>query len=147
MRLVPVPRNQVSPLDDDLRVEWTPTRWRRRPPLHHVGTDPDARFTMANERTFLAWNRTALALLAAGLAVAHLLPPFGFPGARTVIAVALIILGAVSALLSYPAWEAKERALREGRPLPPSRFPRLVATSVGLIGLVAAAATLVRQGG
>ena len=37
---------------------------RRRPPLRSVGTDPDYRFTLANERTFLAWLRTALALLA-----------------------------------------------------------------------------------
>ncbi|MET1000460.1 MAG: DUF202 domain-containing protein, partial [Acidimicrobiia bacterium] len=41
----------------------------RKPPLREVGRDPDPRFSYANERTFLAWNRTALALIAAGLAV------------------------------------------------------------------------------
>ena len=44
------------------------------------GVDPDPRFTFANERTFLAWIRTALALVAGGLAVTQVLPSFGFPG-------------------------------------------------------------------
>ena len=39
-------------------------------------TEPDVRFTLANERTFLAWNRTALALVVAGLGIVQLLPPF-----------------------------------------------------------------------
>ena len=30
------------------------------------GEEPDYRFTLANERTFLAWVRTALGLLAGG---------------------------------------------------------------------------------
>jgi len=58
------------------------------------GTEPDARFTFANERTFLAWNRTALALIAAGLAIVQLLPPFaGVPWGRHMIAVPLIVAG------------------------------------------------------
>src|ERR1700735_1399686 len=48
-----------------------------------AGTEPDPRFTFANERTFLAWSRTALALVVAGLGVVQLLPPFpGVPGRR-----------------------------------------------------------------
>ncbi len=35
-------------------------------------TEPEARFTLANRRTFLAWSRTALALVAAGLASVQL---------------------------------------------------------------------------
>ena len=38
-------------------------------------TDPDIRFTLANERTFLAYERTAVGLVAAALAVFHLLDP------------------------------------------------------------------------
>jgi putative membrane protein len=37
------------------------------PAWRHEGTEPDYRFTLANERTFLAWIRTALALLAGGV--------------------------------------------------------------------------------
>ena len=50
----------------------------------------DARFSYANERTFLAWNRTALALVTAGLAVTQLLPPFDVPGGRRMIGIPLI---------------------------------------------------------
>lgn len=106
--------------------------------------EPDPRFTLANERTFLAWNRTALALMAAGLAVAHLLPDFGFPGSRQVIALSLIGLGGVCAFRSFPMWAAKERALREGRALPGSGLMRLVAFGVGAIAVFAVLATIVR---
>ena len=43
------------------------TRWPAW--VYEEGDDPDARFTMANERTFLAWIRTSLGFLAAGVAV------------------------------------------------------------------------------
>lgn len=56
---------------------------RRRPPLRSVGSDPDYRFTLANERTFLAWIRTALAPVAGAVALAGLAPDFGPAVART----------------------------------------------------------------
>ena len=60
------------------------------------GTEPDARFTFANERTFLAWTRTALAFVVAGLAIVQLLPPFpGVPWGRRLLGIPLIVLGAV----------------------------------------------------
>jgi putative membrane protein len=55
------------------------------------GTEPDPRFSFANERTFLAWSRTALALVVAGLAVTQLLLPFpGIPWGRHIIGVPLM---------------------------------------------------------
>ena len=63
-----------------------------------AGDEPDYRFTLANERTFLAWVRTALALDAAGLAVLHLLPVLVLPGARELLGLALVGLGAVVAV-------------------------------------------------
>jgi putative membrane protein len=113
-----------------------PARDRRPPPLEDVGDEPDPRFTFANERTFLAWNRTALALVAAGLAVAQLLD-FNPRGLRLAIALPLLALGAYTALRSYARWEANERALRLGEPLPASRLPRLLAAGVGLVALAA----------
>ena len=69
------------------------------------GTEPDPRFTFANERTFLAWSRTALALVVAGLGVVQLLPPFpGVPWGRHVLGVPLIVFGAVVALTAYREW-------------------------------------------
>jgi len=69
------------------------------------GTEPDPRFTFANERTFLAWSRTALALVVAGLGVVQLLPPFpGVPWGRHVLGVPLIVFGAVVAVAAYSEW-------------------------------------------
>ncbi len=76
------------------------------------GKEPDARLTFANERTFLAWNRTALALVVAGLAIAQLLPPFpGVPFGRHLLAVPLICLGAIVSVAGYLEWQRDQRAL------------------------------------
>jgi putative membrane protein len=104
------------------------------------GTEPDARFTMANERTFLAWARTSLALVVGGLAVAQLLPPFPrVPWGRSAIATPLILLGAVLSALSYVEWRANQRALGLGLPLGRSRLPRILAFTITVIALLAGA--------
>lgn len=95
------------------------------------------RFSYANERTFLAWNRTALALITAGLAVTQLLPPFDFPGGRRMIGLPLITLGLVVAATSFVQWKNNERAMRERRPLPRSILPLVVATVIAVSAVVA----------
>jgi putative membrane protein len=115
-------------------------------PPASAGSDaePDARFTFANERTFLAWIRTALALVAAGLAIVQLLPPFpGIRWGRHAIGVPLILLGAVVAVSSYLEWHANQRALRRGAPLRRSRLPQLLAAIIALVALVAAVLALI----
>jgi len=94
--------------------------------------EPDVRFSLANERTLLAWSRTALAFIGAGVAVAHLLPDTTLPGARRVLAVFPIVFGAVLAGLSYGRWAAVEAAMREGRPLPGSVLPRILTVAIVL---------------
>src|SRR6266536_1909515 len=107
------------------------------------GTEPDARFTFANERTFLAWSRTALALVVAGLAVAQLLPPFpGVPWGRRALGVPLIVLGALLSVVGYVEWGRNQRALHRGQPLPHSRLPGLLAVSITVIAAVAAVVVL-----
>jgi putative membrane protein len=108
------------------------------------GTEPDPRFTFANERTFLAWSRTALALVVAGLGVVQLLPPFpGVPWGRHVLGVPLIVFGAVVAVAAYGEWVRSQRALRLGRPLPRSVMPRLLAAVITVIAVIAAVVVLV----
>jgi inner membrane protein YidH len=107
-----------------------------------VGDPPDYRFSLANERTFLAWIRTGLALIGGGLAVAGFLPPLRVPHLREVVAVALMVLGAVVALRAVDHWSRAERAMRLRQPLPSSRFPGVLAVLVALGGLVLALASL-----
>jgi putative membrane protein len=103
------------------------------------GEEPDARFTFANERTFLAWTRTALAFVAAGLGIVQLLPPFpGVPWGRHLLGVPLIVLGAVIAVVSYRQWTRSQRALRLGQPLPVSMLPRIITGTIAGIAIIAA---------
>lgn len=107
-------------------------------------TEPDPRFTFANERTFLAWSRTALALVVAGLAVVQLLPPFpGVPWGRHVLGVPLIVFGAIVAVAAYGDWGRSQRAMRHGQPLPRSLMPRLLAAVITVIAVIAAVVVLV----
>ena len=111
----------------------------RKPPLRTVGTDPDYRFTLANERTFLAWLRTGLALLAGAVALASLVRDFGPPSIRIAITVFLLILSLGVTVGAYVRWDRTERALRENRSLPTDPLPRLVVAGVAIIITGAAA--------
>jgi putative membrane protein len=113
----------------------------RRSDPRAVGRDPDPRFTMANERTYLAWNRTALALIGGGLAAGQLLD-FDSRATRLIVALPPIALGLALALLSYRRWEANERALRLDEPLP-SGAPRLLAIGVAVVGAIVTVALVV----
>jgi putative membrane protein len=102
-------------------------------------TEPDPRFTLANERTFLSWSRTALALVAAGLGIVQLLPPFpGVPFGRHLVGIPLIVLGAVVAVVAYFEMNGNQAALRRGEPLPKSALPRLLAAAIGGVATLAA---------
>jgi putative membrane protein len=93
--------------------------------------EPDARFTYANERTFLAWNRTALALIATGVAATQLLPEF------QILGIPLIALGALVAVTSFTQWKANERAMRRRQPLPKSPMALVLASGIGIISVIA----------
>jgi putative membrane protein len=110
-----------------------------------VGRTPDYRFSLANERTFLAWIRTGLALMAGGMACAQFLPTLSIFHLREVIAIGLLVLGGLVALRAVDHWARTERAMRQGRELPPSRFPAILALGVGAGAVLLVAAVLLRS--
>ncbi|NYV74195.1 YidH family protein [Streptomyces sp. UH6] len=104
----------------------------------HIGEEgdtPDYRFSLANERTFLAWLRTALALVGGGFAVDQFLPGLRW-GWRVGLACALLAVGAVCAVRAVDRWVRCELAMRRGEDLPPTRFPALLGLVVALVALV-----------
>ena len=104
--------------------------------LDEAGATPDYRFSLANERTFLAWIRTGLALLGGGLGVAAFVPPLRWSHVREGIAIGLIVLGAAVAIRAVDHWARCERAIRLGQPLPRSRFPAILALVIAVGALV-----------
>ena len=102
---------------------------RPRQPLSRAllgGDEPDPRFTLANERTFLAWIRTPLALLGGGIAVETFAGHAFEPRLRLVITLGLLSLSLLVSLGACLRWLAVERALRHRRALPlPALVPAL----------------------
>lgn len=120
----------------DIRVDIRVSPYRRRVTERH---EPDHRFTLANERTFLAWLRTALALMAAGVAVVQLVPEFGLAGARHVVGVVLAGLGTAVAAAAIGRWRGVQRAMEYGEALPPTRMPLLLGAALAVLGVAVAA--------
>ena len=103
------------------------------------GTEPDPRFTLANERTFLAWIRTSLAFLAGGLAL-EAFAIEAFPETlRKVLAILLVLTGMLLSAGAAVRWIAIESSMRHRKPLP---LP-LVVPLLGLAGAAAAAVIVV----
>jgi putative membrane protein len=98
--------------------------------------EPDYRFTLANERTFLAWIRTALALIAGGVAVVQFVPAFGIPGVRHALAVALTAGGGVLAALAVRRWQHVQTAMRRDGELPPTRVPLVLGGAIFAVTVV-----------
>ena len=102
----------------------------------------DYRFTLANERTFLAWIRTALALLAGGVAAAKALN-FHHTAWRWVVAAPPIAGGAALAIEAFVRWRTYERSMRTGRRLPAGRGLKVMGVLLfvyAIVALVASAA-------
>jgi putative membrane protein len=109
-------------------------RNKRRFPksLFSVGTEPDVRFSLANERTFLAWIRTSLALIVSGVAVSVFGNNSGLLSTDW-IGLVLVVLGGVSSLTAYSNWFRTERALRQRQPLPGQSLGATVSLAIGLL--------------
>lgn len=111
---------------------------RKPDSVYDIGNEPDPRFSLANERTFLAWVRTAMALMAGGIAL-HSLNVVHTQWLRTTVALSLLVLGAGCTCAAYLRWRRVERAMRLQEPLP--RFTLgLYMTAVVVVVAVALAA-------
>ncbi|WP_424184627.1 YidH family protein [Actinokineospora sp. G85] len=106
------------------------------------GEEPDYRFSLANERTFLSWVRTSLALLAGGVAVSQYVPQAPV-WLRLSISLVLVVLGATLAVLSHRRWRSTELAMRLGRPLPPTTQLPLLTVGLTVVALGTLALVLV----
>jgi putative membrane protein len=107
--------------------------------VRRVGSDPDPRFTLANERTYLAWLTLALGLLGIGLAVGTVLPGSSHAALR-MLAVAWIALSVGVLVRAVRRWYVLEQAMRRGEGLPLSRSIPYVAIAVGVLAALTAIA-------
>lgn len=108
----------------------------REPKWRETGQDPDYRFSLANERTFLAWIRTALAILAGGVLLEEFSQHVGPHWVIVILAVALGVLATVLAVIAYVRWRANEIAMRNGSRLPLTIAVPLIAAVVLAVGAV-----------
>ena len=129
-----MPSNQTPPGDPV-----PPSRGKIAERLLPGGTEPDPRFTLANERTFLAWIRTALALLAGGIAIEAFTSDLFLEPVRKSLAVLLLLLGMLLSAGAAVRWIRVERSMRNKTPLP---LPLIVPLLAGA-GALAAAVVLV----
>lgn len=100
------------------------------------GIEPDPRFTLANERTFLAWMRTALALVAGGIAVEAFTDDLFPASMRTALAVALLVLAALLSTGAAVRWLRVERSMRHQTPLPLPLIAPLLGAGSGFVAAV-----------
>jgi putative membrane protein len=108
------------------------------PPSQNSPDHPDYRFTLANERTLLAWLRTGLALVAGGVAVATYAPDLGVRWGSAAVALGLVLIGLGTAVTGYRRWRANEHAIVAGRPLPASWLVPTIAAAVAAVIVVVA---------
>lgn len=119
----------------------TSQRWPRS--VYGEGTEPDPRFSLANERTFLAWIRTSLALLAVAAAVDALPLRIG-PLAQELLSALLALTGLLAAVHAWRTWARTETAMRLGQELPGNRGGAIVLIGVAAAGVVLLVANVMR---
>lgn len=104
---------------------------KRSKPAHSL--DIDIRFLLANERTLLAWIRTALALIGGGIAVTFVANDSHYGAIAGLGAVAF---GALMALIGYVRYQAADAAIRAGKLPPTGAAGILVVAAVVIFALV-----------
>ena len=108
----------------------------RTPSWRESGREPDYRFSLANERTFLAWIRTALSLLAGGVLLEQFATRLEPRSVVVGLAIALAILSSALSAVAYFRWKANEIAMRHDQPLPATIAVPLLALSAAIVSAV-----------
>jgi putative membrane protein len=110
---------------------------RERPPWWpQDGEEPDPRWSLANERTQLAYLRTSLAFVVSGLAIAGSYSAFDAPAWLAMLGLPLIVLGTVIGATSHGRFVAAQQAMRRGEPLPPPMISRYIPWTVAAVGAI-----------
>ncbi|RKF13729.1 DUF202 domain-containing protein [Alginatibacterium sediminis] len=109
--------------------------WRKK------GEAPDYRFSLANERTYLAWIRTALALLAGAIGIDQLAPNLARPEVRILLSLFLCIGAGLVAFYAYRRWASNEQAMRLNQEIQYTGFLKI--TSIVMVILAFAAALVI----
>ncbi|HQR79585.1 MAG TPA: DUF202 domain-containing protein [Actinomycetota bacterium] len=104
--------------------------------------EPDYRYSLANERTYLAWVRTGLALIAGGIAIRIFISDVGGSRLVSLAAVGFSVLGGVLTVTSYRHWQHVQEAMRRGDPLPTQRGPLILTIGMVLLALIVTLAVL-----
>ena len=105
--------------------------------VYDAGTEPDPRYSLANERTFLAWVRTSLGVLAGAVALESLQVPEQ-DGLRLVLVVALLLFGGLTATLAWLRWARVEKAMRTRSPLPPFNLGIMMTAALVVLSVLLA---------
>lgn len=110
------------------------------------GHEPDYRFTLANERTFLAWVRTALALLAGAVGLMHFAKPLTGLDPDKLFGIALASAGLVAIIYATWRWHSVQRAMCHDAPLPSGSAVWFLSGLIILTGSLAGITALVSGG-
>ena len=100
--------------------------------------DPDPRWSLANERTALAWVRTSLALIAGGVGLTSLARVADLPRAIDLVSAAICLLGAAVGASAFRTYRRRDAAMRADEPLPPTRMLSVLAFSIVAFAIGAA---------
>ncbi|WP_314139472.1 YidH family protein [Buttiauxella noackiae] len=103
--------------------------------ISQVGEAPDYRFSLANERTFLAWIRTALGFLAAGVGLDQLAPDLATPLVREIVALLLCLFAGIVAIYGYLRWMRNEKAMRLKQDLPYTRSLKVISLVMVIVAV------------
>lgn len=103
-----------------------------RPKALRNGSEPDPRFTLANERTFLAWIRTSLGLMAGAVAMEAFAGDEIPEVIRTPLACVLLVLAALLAVVAFRRWIRIESAMRHKQPLPVPQASILLVLGIAI---------------